>query len=140
MPIWKVLAIMAVVMAVAPPLLTVVASLPESASSGPSSLSSEAAPTAVTSESPSTDADRLLQADIGVWRQATSTDQMLAAAALAYGVLESRGELEAVGGADGLRPYADDLVYCIDGVGDVEQEVREIAALCIGMLGDAWGM
>ena len=120
------------------------ASLPGPASSGPSSLSSEAAPTAATSESPSTDADRLLQADIGAWRQATSTDQMLAAAALAYGVLESRGELEAVGGADGLRPYADGLVYCIDEMSDVEafeqQEVREIAALCIGMLGDAWGM
>ena len=116
-----------------------------STASGPSSLSSEAAPTAVTSESPSTDADRLLQADIGVWRQATSTDQLLAASALAYVVLESLGELEAVGGADGLRPYADDLVYCIsdgtamDGEAIERLEVREIAAMCIVQMGDAWG-
>ena len=88
----------------------------------------------------------LFQADIREWRQATSSNRVATAAALAYGVLESRGlDLQALGGPDGLRPYADDLVYCIsdgtamDGEAIERLEVREITAMCIVQMGDAWG-
>ena len=89
----------------------------------------------------------LHEGTIGEWKRASAHDWLATAADFAYLLLQDQGhDLTSIGGLDGLRPYAEDIVTCVNestvGLDALDDSLKtaETALLCVTLMGSQWGI